>query len=68
MKKARELHPLKTSKELWQEISIDIIGYSRLIYKDDLTQSNNNDNFIRRNCKNILRQNMEDIWSTTKNP
>ena len=26
IKKARELYPLKTPEELWQEISIDIIG------------------------------------------
>jgi len=26
MKKAGELHSLETSEELWQEISIDIIG------------------------------------------
>ena len=26
MKKAEELHPLEMPEELWQEISIDIIG------------------------------------------
>ena len=32
MKKARELHSLETSEELWQEISIDII---RLLSKSN---------------------------------
>jgi len=35
MKKAGELYLLETSKELWQEISIDIIGpLSKLNDKD----------------------------------
>ena len=62
---------------LWQGISIDIIGplpksnrknvivvivdqFTKMIQlKDD-----NNKNIIRRNCKNLLRQNLEDIWSS----
>jgi len=37
-KKARELHSLETSEELWQEISIDIIR--------PLTRSNNKDTIV----------------------
>ena len=38
MKKAGELYPLETPKELWQEISIDIIG--------PLPRSNNKDAIV----------------------
>ena len=38
MKKARELHPLEISQELWQEISINIIG--------PLSKSNNKDTIV----------------------
>ena len=39
-------------------------GYCRLIYKNNITQSNNNDSIITGNCKNLLRQDLEATWNT----
>jgi len=69
MKKARELYPLKTPKDSWKEISINIIGPllefngkdmiividCGPIYKDDLTQSDNDKCVIREDCKDLPR-------------
>ena len=39
-------------------------GHCGLIHKDDQTKGNDNKHIIRRNCKDLQRQNMEAIWST----
>ena len=39
-------------------------GHCGLIYKDDLTQDNNNKYIIRRDYKDLLRQNMEITWNS----
>ena len=31
-----------------------------------MTQSNNNDSIITRNCKNLSRQDLEATWNTKK--
>ena len=67
MKKVGELHLLKISRTMagnqyqhyrtitkikWQEYNS---SYSRLIYKDDQTQGNNNSDIIRKNSQDLQR-------------
>ena len=48
------------TKVRWKE---HYCSYCGLIYKNDSTQSNDNKCIIRRNCKDLLRQNMEIAWN-----
>ena len=41
-------------------------GHCRLVYEDDQTKGNNNEYIIRRNCKDLQRQNIEVTWNTQK--
>ena len=41
-------------------------SYCGQIYQDGQAKSNNNKCFLRRNCKDLSGQNMENTWSTEK--
>ena len=43
-------------------------GHCKPIYKDNQTKDNNNEHIIRRNRKNLQRQNLETTWNTQENP
>ena len=40
------------------------IGYCGSIHEDDQAKGNNDEHFIRRDHKNLQRQDMETTWST----
>ena len=54
-------HHRTLTKIKWNGCNSDHCGQ---IHKDDQTKDNNNKHIIRRNCKDLQRQNIEAAWST----